>query len=255
MNVLALYAHPDDETMLAGGTLALLARLGARVHYLCATRGEGGEAGEPPLCEVSELGRLRESELRCAVTALGGASLELLDYIDPRVGPEDTLFAFSDDVERFIAETKAVIRRLDIAAVFTHGSNGEYGHPAHRFIHAAVHRAVLTLGAPTPLLYSTNAAYDGHPHPRLMNVDDPAHLILDLPAEALVAKTAAALCHRTQHALFVRRRSQEAGRPVSVPEAIHPVESLHRHLPPAGAAPLADPLAALLRSSGCVRPA
>ena len=43
MNILAFFAHPDDETMLAGGALALLAQNGAQVHYLCATRGEGGE--------------------------------------------------------------------------------------------------------------------------------------------------------------------------------------------------------------------
>ena len=46
MNILAFFAHPDDETMLCGGTLALLAQNGASVHYLCATRGEGGELGE-----------------------------------------------------------------------------------------------------------------------------------------------------------------------------------------------------------------
>jgi len=51
VNVLAFFAHPDDETMLAGGILALLSRGGAQVHYLCATRGEGGEVGEPPVCE------------------------------------------------------------------------------------------------------------------------------------------------------------------------------------------------------------
>ncbi len=49
MNILAFFAHPDDETMLCGGTLALLARAGARVHLLIATRGEGGENGEPPV--------------------------------------------------------------------------------------------------------------------------------------------------------------------------------------------------------------
>jgi LmbE family N-acetylglucosaminyl deacetylase len=38
MNILAFFAHPDDETILAGGTLALLGMAGAQVHYLCATR-------------------------------------------------------------------------------------------------------------------------------------------------------------------------------------------------------------------------
>lgn len=50
MNLLAFFAHPDDETMLIGGTLALLSQAGFDVHYLCATRGEGGELGEPLIC-------------------------------------------------------------------------------------------------------------------------------------------------------------------------------------------------------------
>ena len=99
MNVLAFFAHPDDETMLAGGTLALLARQGVQVHYLSATRGEGGEAGEPPLCSLEDLGQVREEELACAVAALGGSSLDFLGYTDPRVGPDDELYAYSDDLE------------------------------------------------------------------------------------------------------------------------------------------------------------
>jgi LmbE family N-acetylglucosaminyl deacetylase len=48
-DILALFAHPDDEVLIAGGALALLAGRGAAVHHLCATPGEGGEVGEPPL--------------------------------------------------------------------------------------------------------------------------------------------------------------------------------------------------------------
>jgi len=55
MNALAVFAHPDDETMLCGGTLALLAKEGWKVHYLCATRGEGGEVGDPPVCSIEDL--------------------------------------------------------------------------------------------------------------------------------------------------------------------------------------------------------
>jgi LmbE family N-acetylglucosaminyl deacetylase len=47
MKVLAFFAHPDDETMLCGGTLALLSKAGIEIHLVCATRGEGGECGEP----------------------------------------------------------------------------------------------------------------------------------------------------------------------------------------------------------------
>ena len=53
--LLAVFAHPDDETFRPGGTLALLARGGVRVQVLTATRGEAGSCGDPPLCTPEEL--------------------------------------------------------------------------------------------------------------------------------------------------------------------------------------------------------
>jgi len=251
LNVLAFFAHPDDETMLAGGTLALLARQGAAVTYLCATRGEGGEMGEPPLCTLEELGAVREREMRCAAQALGAAGVEFLDYIDPRVGSDNTLYPYAENVERLAEELRAVIDRLGIDAVITHGSNGEYGHPAHVLSHSAARLAVERSAQALPLLYSSNACFPDHPKPRLANKDDPAHLVIDI-APVLEQKIAAAMCHGTQHALFVRNASKDAGRPMTVPEVIVPLESLHRHLPPVNGA-LDDPLAQLLRASGQVR--
>ncbi len=232
MNVLAFFAHPDDETMLAGGTLALLARAGWQVHYLCATRGEGGEAGEPPLCKADELGQTRERELICAVQNLGGRSLTFLDYVDPRVGPDNQPFAYTDNLTYLAGQIAATIKQFAIQAVISHGSNGEYGHPAHQVSHQAVRLALASFGKHAPLFYTVSAAFDGHPKPHLANKDEPAHLILDIQP-ALSAKIEAALCHRTQHALFVRRASKEAGRQLSVPEVITPLESLHRVNPPA----------------------
>ena len=77
-----------------------------------------------------------------------------------------------------------------------------------------------------------------------MNPDDPADLVLDI-TPALELKIKALLCHRTQHALFVRRSSQEAGRPLSVPEVAQRLESLHRVIPPQDGAQ-ADQLAEML---------
>jgi LmbE family N-acetylglucosaminyl deacetylase len=227
MNVLAFFAHPDDETMLAGGTLALLAQNGEAVHYLCATRGEGGEVGEPPLCTQEQLGEVREKELVCAVRALGGRSLTFLGYIDPRVGPQDTLFAYSDNMTMLAGQVAASIRQFDAQVVISHGSNGEYGHPAHQLSHQAARIAVESLGESGPGFYTTAAIFPDHPRPRLANQDDPADLVLDV-SPVLPQKTQAALCHRTQHALFVRRASEEAGRRLSVPEVIMKVESLRR---------------------------
>ena len=230
MNILAFFAHPDDESMLAGGTLALLAKQGAEVHYLCATRGEGGELGEPPLCERAELGSIRQHELSCAVEALHGCSLEFLDYIDPLVGPGEELFPYTGDIDLLVEQIRALIKNHQVDVLVTHGSNGEYGHPAHVLSHQAAVRAVQSLGSTGPLLYTVAAIYPDHPRPRLANQDDLAHMVLDIRA-ALKEKESSALCHRTQHALFIRRPSQAAGRQLSVPEVLMSVESLHRVFP------------------------
>lgn len=226
MNILAFFAHPDDETMLAGGTLKLLARSGAHVHYLCATRGEGGEVGEPPLCTPAELGAVRTRELNCAVQVLGGESLTILDYVDPRVGPEEELFPYTEDLSTLTNEIVDHIKLTATDVVITHGSSGEYGHPAHVVSHQAAKAALATLVEQQPALVTVSAVFPGHPRPRLANDDDPADFIVDVAA-VLTAKTEAALCHRTQHALFVRRSSREAGRQMTVPEVIMAVESLH----------------------------
>ncbi len=78
--LLAVFAHPDDETFRCGGTLALLARHGVRVYLLTATRGEGGSCGDPPLCRPENLGGWREKELACACRVLGLEPPILLDH-------------------------------------------------------------------------------------------------------------------------------------------------------------------------------
>jgi LmbE family N-acetylglucosaminyl deacetylase len=244
LNVLAFFAHPDDETMLVGGTLALLARNGAQVHYLCATRGEGGETGEPPLCSVEELGAVREAELVCAVQALGGRTLTFLGYTDPRVGPDDSLFSYTEDLTLLAGQVATSVHQAQAGVVFTHGSNGEYGHPAHVTTHLAARIAVESFGADAPLLYSVAAMFPEHPRPRLANHDDPADLVVNI-SPALEQKTAAALCHRTQHALFTRQASWDAGRLLGVPEVIQPLESLRRVYPGAEG-PVEDDLARFL---------
>lgn len=231
MDILVFFAHPDDETILCGGTLALLAHAGHTVHYLCATRGEGGERGEPPLCERSELGAVRAAELRCAVEALGGESLAFLDYVDPEVGEDGKLHPYTTDLDTLAEQLADHVRRCHAGAVITHGSDGEYGHPAHWVTHQAARRLVDALGEAAPLLYTFSAAFAGHPRPRLANPDDPAHLVLDI-APVFEQKVAAARCHRTQNALFVRRMSQRAGRQLSIPEVLMKLESLHRAYPP-----------------------
>ena len=245
IKVLTIIAHPDDETMLAGGTLALLAKAGAQVFYLCATRGEGGEVGEPPVCTRDQLGIAREAEMRCAIQTLGGTAVEFLNYVDPLVGEDNQLHPYTNNFDELVNQLVQHIHKLQPSAVITHGSSGEYGHPAHWLTHQAVRKAVESLGIDAPLLYSFSAAFPEHPRPRLVNEDDPAHIILDI-APVFQQKVAAALCHKSQNALFVRRSSIRAGRQLSVSEVVMKVESLHRACPPVNGA-VDDEISGLLK--------
>jgi N-acetylglucosamine malate deacetylase 2 len=253
LSVLAFFAHPDDETMLCGGTLAMLAEAGAQVHILISTRGEGGEMGDPPLCEREQLGQVREDELRCAARALGATQLLLLDYQDPLIGPENALFPFTEDMDRLVTQVQETIHQTGAQVLLSHGVNGEYGHPAHKLAHQAARRAAEQMGDQAPLFYTVMGDYPDNGYPRLMNVDAPAHLVLDI-APYMAHKIAAALCHRTQHALFVRHGSELAGRAVTVPEVVMSAESLSRVYPifENGSVP-SDALTALLLKSGLAR--
>jgi LmbE family N-acetylglucosaminyl deacetylase len=241
LNVLAFFAHPDDETMLAGGTLALLAENGAQVHYLSATRGEGGETGEPPLCTIDELGQVREEELVCAVGALGGHSLTFLGYTDPRMGKDGQLFPYTEDIPFLAGQVAASIRQFKIDVVISHGSNGEYGHPAHVITHQAALAAIMSFDRQSLTLYTVAAGYSEHPYPRLANASDQADVVIDVDS-VLEKKMQAAFCHRTQHSLFVRWASQGLGRKLSVPEVIMKQESFHRAYPDRQEYPLMERL-------------
>src|SRR4030067_3199036 len=79
--LLAVLAHPDDQTCGTGGPLARSARWGGEVHLACATAGEVGEA-PPDLKGFASVGEMRKSELRCAAQTLGLTQVHFLGYRD-----------------------------------------------------------------------------------------------------------------------------------------------------------------------------
>jgi len=222
--MLCIVAHPDDETMLTGGALAMLARGGVEVALLCATRGEGGETGGLPVETPEQLGVLREQELACAAAALGIAAVHFLDYRDPSIGPDGRLFPYAADVAEVAGRIAEVIRQLRPDLLLTHGSGGDYGHPAHALTHRAVlaaHERLREEGL-RPDLYTFCAAIPGR-EDHLFNQADPADVVLDV-TPWLPVKAEAAACHRSQHPLFFRTHPEAA----SLTDVVRRTEGLHR---------------------------
>ena len=218
--ILAVSAHPDDETLFAGGSLAMYAKEGHAVHILETTRGEGGEVGEPPLATLENLGAVREQEVRKAAQALGARDIFFLPYIDPHMEIGGTPRRIDAPIEEFSAAIAEHMANIQPDLVITHGSNGEYGHPQHIYTHQAT-RLALADTIPRTALLSWSASYDSPERERVINQDDPADMVRDI-TPWLDEKIAAALCHKTQHAMFLRNTGAQ-----SVAQMIWRKESFH----------------------------
>jgi N-acetylglucosamine malate deacetylase 2 len=224
MRVLVVSAHPDDETMFAGGKLAQLAAMGHDVVILCTTRGEGGEVGDPPLTTKDLLGQVREQEMRCAGAALGASEVRFLDYVDPHMEIGGTPLQVEATLEEFAAAIRGHLAELRPEMVMTHGSSGEYGHPQHVFTHQATFAAISGLDGSRPREVLTwMARRPDVEEDRLTNRDDPADEVLDV-TPWLEAKLSAALCHRTQHTMFIRNNEGARG----VRDILRPIESFRQ---------------------------
>ena len=143
--ILAVFAHPDDESIACGGTLARAADAGARVALICASRGEKGSISDPALVTDGDLGRVRVKELRGAAEALGIAELIVCDHPDG-----DLRWA---GVPELHGEIVMALRRFRPDAVITFGEDGLYWHLDHIGVHERTLTAVRSLGADAPPLY------------------------------------------------------------------------------------------------------
>lgn len=140
LSLLAVYAHPDDESFVPGGTIARYAFEGATVTLVCATKGEAGMLGDPPLADRASLGKCREKELVGSCKVLGIDKICLLELFDSKLDtyPHPV-------VEGKIAE---IIRRVKPQVVITFGSEGITGHPDHAAISHFTTDAFFDAGRP-----------------------------------------------------------------------------------------------------------
>jgi LmbE family N-acetylglucosaminyl deacetylase len=124
LRLLAVFPHPDDETLGLGGVMAKYSAEGVETHLVCATRGERGWFdSEGPDPGLEGVGRIRAAELRCAAKELGLHEVSFLDFLDGDVDQVNPLDA--------ITKIAAHVRRIRPQVVVTFPPDGAYGHPDH----------------------------------------------------------------------------------------------------------------------------
>lgn len=150
--VVFFHAHPDDETLLTGATMALLASRGHRVVLVTATNGEAGLAATSAR---HGLGTRRAEEVGRAARMLGCAQVYLLDYPDSGSGAEPIPGSFATRAVAEPAERLAAIVQREQANVVTgYDRAGGYGHRDHIQVHR-VARAARALAGNVALLEAT----------------------------------------------------------------------------------------------------
>ena len=199
--LLAVFAHPDDESLACGGLLARCADGGAHVSLLCLTHGEHGPGqGAEPLREA------RARELADAARVLGIRDVVLLDHADGMIPWIEPALVEADILD--------AIRRFRPDVVITFDEDGLYWHPDHIAVHARTTEAVARLGPDGPALVyvsmpagAMRALVEAEPGPAtLLGVADPDAFGSMAPLPTLVfdagslasRKLAALRCHRSQ---------------------------------------------------------
>ena len=240
--ILAVLAHPDDESFGLGGTLALYAARGYDTYYLCATRGEAGTVDEVHMKGFADTAEMRTDELMRAAKELGLKGVFFLGYRDSGMpGMEANLHPdaqINHPVDEVAGRVVKYIRELKPDVILTHDPIGGYKHPDHIQIHNATKLAFEKADDPSfhpeaGAPFKPSALYY-HVFPRgllkvavrlmplfgkdptkfgrngdvnmkeLADISFPAHVRLDV-SSALVAKRKASECHASQGGMQMRR--------------------------------------------------
>jgi N-acetyl-1-D-myo-inositol-2-amino-2-deoxy-alpha-D-glucopyranoside deacetylase/mycothiol S-conjugate amidase len=233
--LLAVFAHPDDESFGPGGTLAKYAAEGAEVWLVCATDGNACTVEASLLTGYASTGQLRAAELCCAAQALGLAGVDWLGYRDsgmagaPENAHPDSLY--QAPLNEVAGKIVASIRRHRPQVIICDNRFGGYGHPDHIKLHQATmaafdaaadparypeagpaHRAerlyhpAFSAGWLKPLvrlmpLFGRDPRKFGRNRDidllQMLSWESPAHVTVDV-GPYLEIKLAASACHRSQ---------------------------------------------------------
>jgi N-acetyl-1-D-myo-inositol-2-amino-2-deoxy-alpha-D-glucopyranoside deacetylase len=140
---LVVTAHPDDEALIAGGTLAACAAAGVHTGVICLTRGEEGPISGPELATRETLPDIRVRELDAACAELGVSFVRCYAY-------PDSYLPWSD-VNKIVRGLAQLIARRRPEAVITFGEDGLYWHHDHIATLDCTRRALGRLSTPPPL--------------------------------------------------------------------------------------------------------
>lgn len=149
--LLAVFAHPDDESFGPGGTLARYAAEGVNVWLVCATDGDAGTVDAEMLASYRNTAQLRAAELCCAAQALGLSGVDWLGYRDSGMaGSPDNQHPqslYQAPMEQVVGRIVAAIREHRPQVIICDNQYGGYGHPDHIKLHQATVQAFTAAGA------------------------------------------------------------------------------------------------------------
>ena len=143
--LVSFHAHPDDEVITCGGTMAMAAEAGHRVVLVTATAGECGEVADGVLAPGETLGERRTKELADAAAILGVARVEILGYRDSgMIGTkenEDPDCFWQTPVDDAAARLARILAEERPEVFVIYDEHGNYGHPDHIQVHRVGVRA------------------------------------------------------------------------------------------------------------------
>ena len=190
--LVCFHAHPDDEAIGTGGTIAKAVKAGHRVVLVTATRGEHGEYPEGFLEDGESLGERREKEMAAATKVLGAARQVFLGYHDSGMmgTPEndDPNSFWKADVDEAAQRLAAILQEENADVLTVYDENGIYGHPDHIKVWQVGVRAAELAG--TPKVYETTVNRTrwrrrfeaGDAPARTVETVDGVDKLVDLPA-------------------------------------------------------------------------
>jgi LmbE family N-acetylglucosaminyl deacetylase len=160
--LVTFHAHPDDEAISCGGTMAKAASEGHRVVLVVATRGENGEVTDEFLPPGEPLSERRTKETEAAARILGISRVAFLGYVDSGMmgTPENEVPGsfWQADLDDAAGRLAAILteERADVLTIYD--ANGTYGHPDHIQVHRVGVRAAALAG--TERVYEATANRD-----------------------------------------------------------------------------------------------